>query len=295
MNELDPARRVVKETGFDGRAREYVRDLAGRPTLTVLPSGRTTTSTYDVMGRLVEAKHSDEAFAKLEYAVDGLLTRAENEASVVEMERDALGRVVREVVNGREVRSQYDASGNRTEMTSSLGARVVVGRDGLGLPRELFFGRADGFAEPDVRFDRDGLGLEARRAFKNGIDVEWSRDVAGRPTARRTFKRTLAAAMGAFAAAMVASTTPSFAADQPPRQELNARVYQWRGEDQLSAIVDATSGPRHATIAETPRARASRIGRVMPCHFDSPASSERSRPAISPTWSERSGSRSRPS
>jgi RHS repeat-associated protein len=147
------------------------------------------------------------------------------------------------VVNGREVRSQYDASGNRTEMTSSLGARVVTSRDGLGLPRELFFGRADGFAEPDVRFDRDGLGLEARRAFKNGIDVEWSRDVAGRPTARRTFKRTLAAAMGAFAAAMVA-TTPSFAAGQPPREELNARVYQWRGEDQIAAIVDATSGPK---------------------------------------------------
>jgi YD repeat-containing protein len=40
--ELDPAGRVVKETGFDGRAREYVRDIAGRPTLTVLPSGRTT-------------------------------------------------------------------------------------------------------------------------------------------------------------------------------------------------------------------------------------------------------------
>jgi RHS repeat-associated protein len=50
--------------------------------------------------------------------------------------------------------------------------------------------------------------------------------------------------MGAFAAAMVASATPSFAAGQPPREELNARVYQWRGEDQISAIVDATSGPK---------------------------------------------------
>jgi hypothetical protein len=60
------------------------------------------------------------------------LTQRENEASVVEMERDSLGLVVREVVNGRAVDLQYDASGNRTERTSSLGARVVMSRDGLG-------------------------------------------------------------------------------------------------------------------------------------------------------------------
>jgi RHS repeat-associated protein len=238
--ELDPAGRVVKETGFDGRAREYVRDIAGRPTLTVLPSGRTTSSTYDVMNRLVEAKHSDKTFAKFEYAVDGLLTRAENEASVVEMERDSLGRVVRETVNGRSVHSAYDASGDRTEMTSSLGARVVTSRDALGQPREMYFGAVDGFKEADVRFDRDGLGLESRRAFKNGIEVEWSRDVAGRPTARRTFKKSLAAAAMGFAVGMLA--TPSFA--QPQREEVDARVYQWRGEDQIAGIVDAASGPK---------------------------------------------------
>jgi RHS repeat-associated protein len=168
------------------------------------------------------------------------LTQRENEASVVEMERDSLGRVVRETVNGRSVQSAYDASGNRTEMTSSLGARVAMSRDGLGQPREMFFGAADGFKEADVRFDRDGLGLESRRAFKNGIEVEWSRDVAGRPTARRTFKKSLAAAAMGFAVGMLA--TPSFA--QPQREEVDARVYQWRGEDQIAGIVDAASGPK---------------------------------------------------
>jgi RHS repeat-associated protein len=192
------------------------------------------------MNRLVEARHSDKTFAKFEYAVDGLLTRAENEASVVEMERDSLGRVVRETVNGRSVHSAYDASGDRTEMTSSLGARVVTSRDALGQPREMYFGAVDGFKEADVRFDRDGLGLESRRAFKNGIEVEWSRDVAGRPTARRTFKRSLAAAAMGFAVGMLA--TPSFA--QPAREEVDARVYQWRGEDQIAGIVDAASGPK---------------------------------------------------
>jgi YD repeat-containing protein len=34
-----------------------------------------------------------------------VLTRAENEASVAEMERDSLGRVVRETVNRRSIQS----------------------------------------------------------------------------------------------------------------------------------------------------------------------------------------------
>jgi RHS repeat-associated protein len=36
--------------------------------------------------------------------------------------------------------------------------------------------------------------------------------------------------------------TPSFA--QPQREEVDARVYQWRGEDQIAGIVDAASGPK---------------------------------------------------
>jgi RHS repeat-associated protein len=76
--------------------------------------------------------------------------------------------------------------------------------------------------------------------FTHGIEVEWSRDVAGRPTARRTFKRSLAAAAMGFAVGMLA--TPSFA--QPQREEVDARVYQWRGEDQIAGIVDAASGPK---------------------------------------------------
>ena len=41
------------------------------------------------------------------------------------------------------------------------------------------------------------------------------RKPVNRPTARRTFKRGIAGAMGAFAAAMIASSGPSFAAGQP--------------------------------------------------------------------------------
>jgi RHS repeat-associated protein len=228
--ELDPAGRVVKETGFDGRAREYVRDIAGRPTLTVLPSGSTTASTYDVMNRLVEAKHSDKTFAKFEYAVDGLLTRAENEASVVEMERDSLGRVVREVINGRAVESQYGA-GARTQWSSSLGGRLVVDRDPLGLPKNLYAGQVDGFREQDVHIRRDGSGLETSRAFRNGIDLQWSRDVGGRPLSRRTLRRNTAARAGP-------------GPEHAPR-EIDARRYEWRGEDQITAIYDAVSGPSH--------------------------------------------------
>jgi hypothetical protein len=107
----------------------------------------------------------------------------------------------------------------------------------------MFAHTADGLV-PRVKTDasvvlmkRDSLGRVVRERV-NGRSVDSQYDGSD-----RTFKRKLAAAMGAFAAAMVASTTPSFAAGQLPREEPTARVYQWRGEDQISAVVDATSGP----------------------------------------------------
>ncbi|MBX3271053.1 MAG: RHS domain-containing protein [Sandaracinaceae bacterium] len=60
-----------------------------------------------------------------------------------------------------------------------------------------------------------------------GLRLEWERDVAGRPTARRTTRRD-AGAVG-----------PS-----PLPRELDVLVYQWRGEDQIGALIDPNRGAR---------------------------------------------------
>ncbi len=235
--ELDRAGEVREETGFDGQTRRYERDRAGRITQVTLPSGRRSETQFDAAGRPLSVTHSDGTFARFEYDACGDLTMAENESTKLELLRDGLGRVVVERSNGREVRSSYEGA-SRAEMTTSLGARVSMTRSALGEVEQLFFGGA--FLDtPDVRFEHDGEGLERARRFSNGIDVEWERDRAGRPTARRTLGRFA----GRLAAAAAVLAGPSLGA-AAPRDELETQTYAWRGEDQIAAIVDAHAGAR---------------------------------------------------
>jgi RHS repeat-associated protein len=98
----------------------------------------------------------------------------------------------------------------------------------------VFLGAGRGFEEPFVRFERDAHGREVRRAFRNGVDVEWGRDEEGRPTSRRTFRQARAPATGG----------PPLLVGGAPRREVGAQAYQWRGPDQLAAVVDHAAGPR---------------------------------------------------
>jgi YD repeat-containing protein len=181
---------LLAETGFDGRTRTYQRDRLGRASSVRLPSGRMTEFAYDSAGRVNEITHSDGTFVRFTHDPGGLVLTAENESARVEIERDTAGRILIERVNGREVRSRYDAGGHRVELSSSLGAHTRIDRDDLGEVRGLSFGEGRSLVDrPDVYFERDALGLERAREFSNGLRVEWDRDAAGRPTARRTWTR----------------------------------------------------------------------------------------------------------
>ncbi|MFV8756503.1 DUF6531 domain-containing protein [Nannocystaceae bacterium ST9] len=225
---LDPDGRVLKEIGFDGRVRRYNRDRAGRVIETVLPSGRRSVSSYDVVGRVLEVKHSDGCFARFEYERGGFLRAVENETALVEFERDLVGRVIAERCGEFEVRSRYDVNGYRIEMATSLGARVAIERDPLGEVQTLFMGDAN--RQDTVAFERDAAGLEVKRRFSNGIDVRWERDNAGRPLVRRTLQR-----LGVAAGLASAETW----------QTVDERQYEWRGEDQIASITEATGETRY--------------------------------------------------
>jgi RHS repeat-associated protein len=214
---LDACGRVQEEVSFDGQKRTYLREKGGWLTKTILPGGRTNEYTYDKVGRLTQIKYHDGGFTRFSYGSRGLVS-VENAWAKIEIKRDLLGRIVTERVNGREVSSRYGPDGGRTEMRTSLGARVAAVRDPMGQVRELVLGRPDGFKGAYVQFERDALGLERVRRFSNGVDVEWARDLAGRPTARLT--------------------------GHPDKARPDARTYQWRGEDQIAAVVDRATGPR---------------------------------------------------
>jgi len=235
--ELDAAGRVRAETTFDGGRTVYLRDLAGRATQRIAPSARTTKLTYDAASRPTEVHHSDGSFVRFEYDARGGLVRAESEGADVRLERDVLGRIVRESQDGGAtwVSSRFGLDGARALVESTLGARQRVETDALGLVAALHHGASDGFP---VRTERDELGDETRRSYPGGIAVEWQRDLAGRPTQRRTLRHRTGHGARSSEGAGAGS------AGRDDVQELDALVYQWRGDDQIAALLDAERGPR---------------------------------------------------
>ncbi|NJK32901.1 MAG: hypothetical protein HC927_11120, partial [Deltaproteobacteria bacterium] len=134
----DPAGRVVEAIGFDGRRRRFVRDAAGREIETRSPSGRTRKSQYDAAGRLLDLRHTDGSFAHFGYDLLGRLCSVENEHARVELTHDADGLVCVERIDGHEVRSSHDWAGERIELATSLGTRMLISRDSLGRPQRLY-------------------------------------------------------------------------------------------------------------------------------------------------------------
>lgn len=222
---LDALGRAREEIGFDGERRVFEHDAADRVIRVRAASGRQSASAYDPVGRLRAVEHADGTFARFTYDAAGLIVAAENESGRVELEYDADGLVVVERRDGREVRSRY-ADGARVEVATSLGARALVRRGADGGARELRLGSATA-ERATITFEVGPDGLERQRRHSNGVVVEWSRDVAGRPTGRRVW-------------------TGSGAAPAEPAssRESAATAYQWRGEEQLAAMVDARQGPR---------------------------------------------------
>jgi RHS repeat-associated protein len=223
---MDPLGRIVEETGFDGAKRRYQLDAAGRPKKVTLPSGRSTEFVHAPGGRLSEARHSDGTFTKVEYDPAGQIVAAENESGRVEFAYDPNGEVVLERFGDREVRSTYSADGDRAELRTSLGAVVAIERGAAGQPRAMRFGVAQPASlagPPDVEFELDGLGMERARRYPNGVALLWERDSAGRTSSQRT-------------------VAPS--EDGSAARERATVAYQWRGDDQIAAIIDSSVGPR---------------------------------------------------
>jgi len=173
-------RQVVAETGFDGLDRRYLRNKGGQVLRVERPGKRWTEYEYDGGGRVNRAQYSDGSWEIYSYNKNGQLIAARNEQSELQLERDVLGRVVKEVQDGYRVESHYDKPGNRTGVGSSLGALLEVAYNPLGQVSGLSAQQGESEAW-QAKLHYNSLGLEVERVINGSLSSQWDYDSAGRP------------------------------------------------------------------------------------------------------------------
>ena len=100
-------------------------------------AGLLTEYSYDGAGRVVGLKHADaqgkvlgeETYA---YRRDGELVAADNGTCAVKLDRDLLGRVLKEHQGGDTVESEYGPLGLRSRMKTSRGHVLEIERNVVG-------------------------------------------------------------------------------------------------------------------------------------------------------------------
>ena len=166
--ERDACGRVVRETDFDGRTLAFEYDPGGRVIRRDNPDGGRIEYDYDPSDRLTEMRAFEPGSEKpwvTTYAYDevGRLARAANPSATIELERDALGRIVAEGSNGHRIESEIDCCGRRTRRR--MGEQELrLDHTGTGRLRRW---ELDGHAP--LSFERDPLGRETRRASPEGF------------------------------------------------------------------------------------------------------------------------------
>lgn len=167
----------IAERDFDGRDQRYAFDPDGHLASYTAADGQVIDYQRDTAGRVLELRAGNDA-AKFAYDRVGRLVRAVNRHTTVQVERDLLGRTVREEINGRAVTRGYDAAGNLTDRTTASGQHSRWTYDLLGEAASLTAGG------DTLAFARDELGRETRRTT-GAVSLAQTYDAAGQLTAQQ--------------------------------------------------------------------------------------------------------------
>lgn len=176
----DARGKIIREIGFDGVMRDYVRDRAGKVIRVNRAGEKFTEYEYDFAGRLTRAEYSDGSWEIYGYNKNGQLIEAANENSSVIIERDALGRVIKDKQDEHFVESIYDKLGKRIEVKSSLGASIKLERNKAGFVSNLVAGNNAG-ANWEAQFKYNALGFETERLLPGNIISSFEYDRSGHP------------------------------------------------------------------------------------------------------------------
>ncbi|QHF96074.1 type IV secretion protein Rhs [Streptomyces sp. NHF165] len=211
--EYDAAGRLIAETDFNGATRTYELDAAGRLVARSNALGERLAYTLDPLGRPVEQR--DEATGEVTtygYNATGELVRAANTAAEITLERDALGRVLTETVNGRTTSYVYDAAGRRISRVTPSGHTSAWEYDEADRPLSL---ATDGGS---LSFTHDTAGRETHRELADTVTLAQGWDTTGRLS-----RQTIEAADGEL---------------------LQHRAYAYRPDGYVTEIRELTAGTR---------------------------------------------------
>jgi RHS repeat-associated protein len=176
--EYDFDGRLVREHHIDGRTVHHRYDRAGQRVRKIGANGDVTAYAYDLAGNLLQQDYADGALLEYEYDELDYVVTARSQAAVVELERDACGHVVKEVLEsarGRfESASVYQSQGYRISRTIG-GDTVAYERDPAGQVTARVF---DGVRKQDIR--HDVMGRVAGFSYARGLDAELAYEATGK-------------------------------------------------------------------------------------------------------------------
>lgn len=187
--ERDLVGRVRIEHGIDGAVTRLERDVAGRVVAEHLPGGVVVRHVYDGSGARVQAIYPEGGVERFAYDRAGRLASAGNDDAQLVLERDRLGRVVREITTRSDtstadrrsvaVQRRYDYRGLPIAVASTLGAELAIERDIMGDVARMTHGGATPWI---ASFRRNAVGEELERELPGEVRSTWWRDAVGRPT-----------------------------------------------------------------------------------------------------------------
>lgn len=172
---------VIREIGFDGLSRSYHRDRAGRLIFVERPADRWTKFENDALGRITRAEYHDETWEAFSYNKKGQLVEAVNSEMAVRLQRDVLGRIVKEIQSEHIVESVYNRNGSKTLISSSLGAKIMHDYDKMGRLSATVAKTEILEASWEMKLKYNAVGLELSRNMSGGVESKWEYDNVGRP------------------------------------------------------------------------------------------------------------------
>ncbi|WP_051959842.1 RHS repeat-associated core domain-containing protein [Sphingobacterium sp. ML3W] len=172
---------VVEEIGFDGLKKGYHRDRAGKVIRIQRPDERWTEYEYNLRGQIIRSEYYDQSWETYSYDKRGLLVGAVNEQISVQLKRNAMGRIIEDQQGEHQVQSRYNRNGQRTAVTSSLGADIQHEYDTLGNLIATQAGTKDLENSWRMQMQYNKLGQEISRTMSGAIQSNWEYDTGGHP------------------------------------------------------------------------------------------------------------------